>query len=330
MKLYNDQLNLEFLRTQLNAKKVSVANCGICESSEVNPLQSNEVTDQVISDECDKIEICASNGTDYFLNSEWKPEHIEQVKEYAIASGLDNKKIIMAKYKPKQVKLASVSKEISEEEPTAPKATWDALNVNKKIAHYENVIKKSNWEVNKKASVLKEEPNICGGIKSIRGGESTLINSNPKLANNQNSINNPNAISQLLAEKDQDTGILLAKLNKDKQDSIIQSKANWEQEKIDAMKFANILPKGRVFATQTYNANTGISNSPQCTAYSDKDFKDLPELTEGEKIKSSNSDNLAKMQRTKVEDKEWNTAKASSRYNINDDFTNSLYKKLRK
>ena len=126
-------------------------------------------------------------------------------------------------------------------------------------------------------------------VRPIRGGEETSINNNPSLAANQNSIENPNAIQQMVESEVQDTGARLAAEQAAKVEAKKTEHAQWEQDKVDAMEGNDIIPKGKVFPTEALNAQPGIKSSVMA-AHSDFDPKnDLPEKTAGEKAAEENN-----------------------------------------
>ena len=68
------------------------------ENAKINLTASNKVTDDIISEECNNIELCVSKNEPYYCNASWNNETISHLKEYASACGMlkNNFKLVKA------------------------------------------------------------------------------------------------------------------------------------------------------------------------------------------------------------------------------------------
>jgi hypothetical protein len=236
----------------------------------LNTTSAIEVSEDTIVKECDQIEHCASSGKTYHYNSSWKPSQVSQLKEYALACGLD-----LAKFKP--VDPQAVRK--VEEEITVEASN----NRNIKVAAKESGLKLdlgdpfhlddkadishmdvANWQEVKKQTNMKDAPVMTSGIVPVRGGEDYFTNSNIKAnAKNQNSISDPDAIKTMVESTEQDNGARLKEQIKAKETAKKQAHAEWQKDIVDSMEHKEIVPRGNVFPTESMNAQSGVS-SPSC------------------------------------------------------------------
>lgn len=280
-------------------------------SSDVSPLSPESVDDTVLAFECDKIEKCASENRPYFYNKSWGQEHVSSLKEYATICGMGDDHFVAAEHKEiekqETIKVASSQSQTKDGEKNPPQKEakldiGDAFRFDEKIAKAEKAIR--DWQVNTPAQKLELNPVMTGGIVPVRGGENYFIQNNPKLASNQNSLANPDAIGNLVNSDKMDNG---ARLAKEREDKLAQKQANkkqWEQDIIDSMVHKDIVAKGKVFPTEMLNAQPGLSSPASQRIAGKFDPEAVPERTAGEKIKEQNEVRKASISRPK-EDSKW-------------------------
>lgn len=296
---------------------------------------AEEVNDQVLAEECDRIEVCSSNGKDYHYNSNWDAGTVSHLREYAIACGMDIAKFrgfdpsVLTKESKQKDPIVKTANTAIAENVQALKGVWtDPFHIEERsdMSHMEP----NGWEAVKKQAVLGKPSIDLGGVFAIGGGEDYNTNSDVNPAINQNSITNPLAIEQLAESEEDDTGV---RLHKEQEAKAAQKKANhgeWEQEKIAEMSQGDIIPKGSVFPTETLNANTGLNNpSSQYGVYAKFDINAIPDLTAGENIAERNKQYKESIQRPKQED-DWQKPCKQTSMSISDSFGTELEALLKK
>lgn len=289
-----------------------------------------EFNDSVLSEECEFIEHCASNGEVYHYNVNWDKEAISHLKEYALACGMEISNFKEAE--PKEITLKeSSSNELvktaeADNDPVDDlKSIWkDPFNIEERsdMSHMDS----HNWAQVTKQNVLSSPSLDSGKVISATGGEDYNLNSDTPLASNQNSITNPNAIEELAKSSSIDNGERLKQENQSRVESKKENHKSWEQSKIEEMNRNDIVPKGVVFPTESLNANSGIQSNSQ-GVYSDFDPSSIPEKTEGEKIAENKQKYIDSIQREKVKDN-WEKPSSESFRSISDDFSESLKNNL--
>jgi len=295
---------------------------------------SEEVDETVLAQECDKIEVCASNRSPYHYNSQWDKEVVGHLREYAIACGLDLNKFkscdvstLKASTVKPLVKTASVELDAPLSVGQELKELWkDPFNIDERsnTSHMDQ----SNWEQVKPQSTLAKPTAVNNGIRSIGGGEDYYLNSDVNPARNQNSITNPDAIKQLAESKVMDNGERLRKQIVAKETQKLKEHKAWQQEKVDGMKGSDIIPRGTVFPTESLNASTGLGHQPvHGGVYGN--VNDIPDLTAGEQISSNNEERKSSIQRHRDADV-WETPSRESSRQISDLFAESLASHFKK
>ena len=310
-----------------------VEELGLITSQDVEAFDKlpSKLTDEDIIGQRDKIELCASNGSVYYCNSEWDKSATSSLHEYASICGLPEDKF--KSINPKRVEVTknvqfeadkSMTKEIRKAElcVKASKSASEAVELLAKdpfnldkIANAEEMQNKWTPEVGKQ-EILSEKPSMMSGaIKSIRGGEDYFSNSDINLVT-QNSITSPDAI-KTFAENGEDNGAKLKQEQKDKTAKKEIERKAWEQGKVDAMTPSGnegVVAKGCVFPTEIVKGTTGI-------------YKEIerPDKTMGEKLVEANE-----VRKTQVdkEKHEFIPGKASTS-GISDTFANELAKYLK-
>jgi hypothetical protein len=288
--------------------------------NEINEVKAmkNEITEDDLVLEREKIEASVQNNSVYHYSSKWDNNTKSSLKEYAKVCGMD-----MSKFKsidPQQV--PELQKDASADTDMKTSATIDAFKIDT-LGNLDHM-KLANWEDIKKQSNLTDEPSMMtNALKPIRGGENCSTVPNYTIAKGTNSMFNPNAIKEYI-ESNEDTG---ARLKKQKADRLEQKKSEhngWQQEKISQMENSEIIPKGMVFPTECLNAQSGIKQSTM-GVYSKYDIKDIPDKTKGELIAESNEKRRKEIQGEDKEKFEFSLKKAST-FEISSSLTEELKK----
>jgi hypothetical protein len=309
-------------------------------SAEVEPIElPEELTEDELIDQRDLIEQCASSGATYRFSASWSKNQRGELKEYALACGLDMDSFIEVSEATEVTEVVEASQEdvfqkvassISETITIAgqevPKLT---LNDPFGLDEVEDRDLTPQWEKVEAEKKLSEKPSMMtNAVKPIGGGEDFFANSDTPLASNQNSIVNPSAIEQLANSEKEDTGARLAREAKEKQEQKTLDHQQWQQDKVDAMTELDSIPKGTVFPTESMNAQSGLNTpSSQMGVYANFDESSIPEKTAGEKIADQNEARREAIQGKDKNKHEFKIQSEASR-SISDDFTDSLKKSL--
>lgn len=301
--------------------------------SDVSPIKDEAIDDTVLAFECDKIEKCASAGQAYFYNKSWSESNLSSLREYAMVVGLPNERFVAAEHstpveKKEVVRTASSEKKVVEASKQTPKIDiGDAFKFEEKIAKSERAVR--NWQVNTPSQKLELNPVMTGGVVPVRGGENYYIQNTPKLAANQNSMANPNAIEDLANSEQLDNGARLAKEKQERVAKREQDKKDWQQEIIDGMEHRNIVARGKVFPTEMLNAQPGLSTPASQRVAGNFNPDEVPEKTDGEMLADKNRERHASISRPKVDD-EWEAPNGASLRGVSDTFGDALKKAMGK
>lgn len=304
------------------------------EIERLNIADPKKITETILSKECDAIEKCATSGKTYHFNSSWDSKDINHLKEFASVCGMDANKVkgVDPKALLKEIgeieRQASTSYMIKTASKVEPLVLKDPFHLDERTntSHME----REDWQKIAKQSNLSEAPSIgAGTIKALRGGENYFTNADSKNAINQNSITNPDAIKEFAESTKIDNG---ARLKQEKAEREIAKKTNakeWEKSIVEAMPKKDVIAKGSVFQTETMNPQSGLNKpSSQMGVYADFKVEDVPTLTEGEKLKSSQDERKKSIQRPQVEKEEFHTS-SSSVNKVSDTFADELKKYLK-
>lgn len=298
-----------------------------------------------ISKECDKIDECINFNKTYYYDDSWGDELIDHLREYAMASGMNLSFFI----KNKQKSTSAITKALCDNsmkknasldvssslflDASGPlddlQEVWrDPFNFETKLNAPEL---KSDWErVNKEAKMNK--PSVSSqknSVVSISGGENYNVNSSPFLASNQNSIFNPNAIGEMLADSKEDNGMRLKRHIETKKHAKVIDHELWEKSKMEYHKDGSYFVNRSVFPTESLNAHTGLNRSTINGVFSDVSYDDIPDRTMGEKIAQSNKERSDSIRREK-KDYDWEAEINSKNTEISDVFFKNIEKELRK
>jgi len=302
--------------------------------SDIERINVETLDDDQLVTECMHIEKSASNNTPYHYNVKWAESQIDHLREYALACnlGIQDFKGIAPEGLIEDINVVTANVETTMTR-TAQKAVLDIgdpfhIEEHSNMDHMEKV----NWEDVTKSQTLGDIPSMQSSVVPLRGQEKVDINSDINLANNQNSILNPEVIENLANNSELDTGARLKQERLDKEANKDAENKKWEQDKIDEMTHLNIVSKGSVFPTESMFAQNGLKESDtQFGVYSKSDPKNLPEKTEGELISQNNIERKESISRENIEsEKEWNNMSKAATRSISDSFSDSLKKHLNK
>ena len=284
-------------------------------------ISASTVNDNELVTQRSEIEKCAKEGKSYHYNSKWSNETKSELKEYALACGMDMNKFKAVKQENIENiisvhKEANMNKEEAKDSKMVLKDPFKIDEINDKK------IEKENWQEIRKAKNLKDKPSMESRVIPVRGGEDININSDPKTARGQNSIKDPDAIKREIDSGVEDTGARLKRENKEKEASKKTRHEEWQKDKIEAMAGKEIIPNRRVFPTEVMNAQPGIKNQPF-------DYSDLPDKTDGEKLKEAQKERKNSI---RGEDKKKYDfgLQAETKIGVSDTFAEELKKHLKK
>jgi len=295
------------------------------------------LTDSDIVEEKELIEKCASEGSDYLYNNEWNGNIVSELKEYASVCNLD-----MSSFKSVTKEEIDVTSQalsgskivrIASKETQEPGLTDHLSSVMKDPFHLDTAgddsyMEKANWEAVGKSEKLEDKPSFDLGVRAIRGGENYYENSTLGEARGKNSLTNPDAIGDYIKTNEVDNGKKLAEQKAQKELDKKAAHEQWENDKIEDMKYNSIIPKGNVFLTQGLDAHSGIKDNVM-GVYSDFDLSDLPEKTDGEKIAENREAARKSIQRPEKDTKEWEQMSRQKTRSISEDFGSELEKALK-
>jgi hypothetical protein len=287
---------------------------------EINRLanMSNEISEEEITIEKDKIEVSASAKSNYHYNANWSESTKSELKEYALACGMnmDNFKSI----EPSKISsYASSNTMVKTASATSGLVLSDPFKLDT-VGNKEHM-DKAEWENITKEAKLSDKPTM-NGIVPVRGGENYLTNSESKVAKGQNSITDPNAIGKLAESSKEDNGERLRRENKEKEESKKTRHNEWQEAKVASLQNDKALPNRSVFPTESLNAQPGIRGNVF-------DFTTVPEKTEGEKIREANEDRKKNIRGNEKAKYDFSAQKAPTR-SISEDFSSELKKALNK
>jgi hypothetical protein len=292
---------------------------------------ATDVTDEILAQECDRIEACVANGKIYHYNSTWKSDAIKHLHEYATVCGMD--KGCFRGFDPSDVKVISKANGVTKTAHVAQESRsrlQETLGDPFHIEEHSDMshMKVANWQQVTKQINLDDSGLNNGNVIALRGGEDYFLNSDVNPAINQNSITNPDAIRQLAESTQIDNGQRLRQQQEEKKQNKIAENKEWEQNKIAEMAHNDIVSKGVVFQTATFDANNGLNNpSSQMGVYAKFSPDDIPTKTAGEQLSDKNKQHKESIQRPKTQDDWQKPCKQSSR-TISDLFGDELQKIL--
>lgn len=297
-----------------------------------------------LSSEMDKIEKCASSGSNYAYNSEWSESHLARLREYASVVGFKGKMVPVTASTDvsESVEDDATMKRLSEVPVNRREASTD-LRLAVADPYLLSELKdktegKDKWEqVNpeRKLASAPDQSARVGNITPIRGEFEYEKQQQLRVRKGENSLANPDAIGKLANEED--TGERLKTENANYREERKAAKSAWEKETITAAKASGIgaLSRGNVFMTGSIpekQASSGLELDMAVIELSNMKaptLPDLEDLTDGEKLHTANVDRKSHIQR-KASTENWQTVKGSKRPSLDDDFANALEFQMRK
>ena len=285
-------------------------------------ISSSSVSDNDLVSQRDEIEKCTKEGKSYHYNAKWSDKVKSELKEYALACGMNMDRFKAVR--PENIdNIISVHKEANMSPEETKKDSKMALKDPFKIDEInEKKSERSDWQEIKKAKNLSDKPSMDSRVIPVRGGEDINKNSDPKVARGQNSIKDPDAIKREIESSPEDTGARLRRENKEKEASKKTNHQEWQKEKIKAMAGKEIIPNRKVFPTEVMNAQTGIKKEPF-------DYSDMPEKTDGEKLKESQVEHKKSIRGEDKKKHEFNI-QSETKASVSDTFAEELKKHLKK
>ena len=308
---------------------------------------TDELSELDIIAEREDIERCVESGATYAINSSWDESVISSLREYATVCGLSIDKV--AAVSPDSLQVTSTEKtavskteltktadttsetetidEVSEGESDFSQITFDPFGIDAREAEADR--QADNWEDIKKQHNLKDAPSILSNsVKPIRGGEEYTENSDIDTGRAQNSITSPDKIETFANDEVEDTGARLRRENAEREAQKAERHEEWQTEKLAALGNHDIVPKGKVFPTESLNAQPGLApRSHSLGVYLEQDPNELPEKTVGESIAEANEQNRQKIQGAPKDAHDFNIQRETSRC-VSDAFGEELKKQL--
>ena len=302
----------------------------------VDRLTKEVDTEKTIEQEMEEIERRASAGQPYYYSSALNQRTASELREYAIVCGIDKDKIIsvdpeayqkVASTTESMVKVASREIERSPASDLSV-ALGDPFKIDEKLGKETAT---EEWEKITKSKQLNQKGNMDvrgPGVYASRGPENYFENSFAQTARGQNSLDNPNAIKEYAESEGEDTGARLKREHEEKSAQKVANNKEWEDDKIAAMPFSNIVAKGKVFPTEIMNAQNGLDHAPAHGGVYAKPTE-MPNRTAGEQISEQNLARKESIQREVQEKAEFEPQTQSAR-GISDTFADSLKASLGK
>ena len=317
----------------------------------INRVASGNLSEDDIVAEREEIEKCASSKEIYYSNVAWGKKTKTSLKEYASICNVDYKEVsvpiqVEASVEEKQyIKTASSrfnterTAAVDEKTQSIAEDLKSVMSDPFKLAAISDeratTPRREDWEKITPQQKLSEKPTMMtGNIIPIGGGEDYNKSPEPKLAVNQNSITNPNAIGEFAESDTKDTGEYLREQAENRKKEIQQSNKEWEDSKVDelkdALKGSNMTGRGSVFLTEALDAQPGLNTpSSQMGVYADFSKDDIPDKTQGEQLHEQAEARRQSIQRGDKEAHEFELNKAPTA-DISDIFTEALKKELGK
>lgn len=283
-------------------------------------ISSLSVDDNELVSQRGEIEKCAKEGKSYHYNAKWNDKVQSELKEYALACGMDMNKFKAVR--PENIENiisvheeANMNKEVKKDVKMALKDPFKIDEIGKDKSEREG------WQNIKKAKPLGDRPSMDSRVIPVRGGEDITKNSDPRVARGQNSISDPDAIKKEIESQVEDTGARLKREIKEKEASKKTRRDEWQKEKIEAMSGKEIIPNRKVFPTEVMNAQSGIKKSPF-------DYSDLPDKTDGEKLKDAQAEHKKNIRGEERQKHEF-SVEPGNKIGVSDTFAEELKKHLK-
>jgi hypothetical protein len=297
-----------------------------------------------IADEMERVEKCASEGRDYVYSSEWPAAQVAQLREYAAVCSLKGKMIPakQAKAEPRQPvedadpdmrRLAEIAaKEQPKVSADLALAVGDPFHLTDKD---DRPAEKDDWQRVAGERKLAASPQFSGGIAPIRGEYEYETSQTLRVRRGENSVADPDAIGKLA--KELDSGEQLRQANEDRKTERDGARRMWEQEAIAKAKAlgAGALPRGNTFMTASAPVPAPQSGIDLKAAIAEvaktapQVIPEIPDLTDGEKLRQANKDRRTVIQRAASKD-DWQKVKGSTRPSLTDEFSDALEHQLKK
>lgn len=319
-----------------HVEKQVVANAGSTEKLATSLDESS------LADEMDKVEKCATTGSNYAYNEGWQPDQVSQLREYAAVVGLKGKMVAVKPSGPEKeskvsddLQMKHLSAAIDANKPQVSAQLSMAVGDPFRLTDANDAPSaKDNWQKVTPERKLASAPSISsrsGSISSIRGEYEFESSPTLRVRRGENSLCNPDAIGALA--KEQDTGerlkaeIATAKVERK------AAKTVWQKDVVQQAKNmgAGSLPRGKVFMTGSIPERekvSGLDLKQASEELSKVEELALPDLTGGEQLHGINAGRRSEIQR-KAEKDNWQTVKGTTRPGLSDDFAEALERQMK-
>jgi hypothetical protein len=291
-----------------------------------------------LADECERIEKCASDGSDYAYFAGWPQEQVAQLREYAAVVGLKSQMVPV--HQAEEAKPSSVEDDADMKVLASLPAVQSKVSVDLSLAvgdpfHLTDISDaakgKDDWERVIPERKLASQPSAearSGSIMPLRGEYDYGTSQTLRVRPGENSVADPDAIGKLA--KEEDTGARLKAEASQRDAERNASKTIWQQEAIQQAKAMGpgSLPRGTVILAADAAPKLPASGLDLKAAVSELGKSqtgefELPDLTDGEKLHQSASERKTAIQR-KAEKDDWQRVKGTTRPSLTDAFADAL------
>jgi hypothetical protein len=299
--------------------------------------------DAGLAEEMDVIEKNAATGQNYAFDSNLPEEQVSQLREYASVVGFKGK--MVAVKASDETKVAEVQDDAEMKRLTAALAVAKpqvspelamAVGDPFKLTDLTEPSSKSDWQKVKPEQKLAEisvDEARLGSIAPIRGEYEFEKQQQSRVRRGENSLTNPDAIGALA--QTQDSGERLRSEIATSKTERKAAKTSWQKEAVQTAKEIGpgALPRGQVFMTGSIPEaakQSGLDIKQIASELQEKDasvLPNIPEQTDGEKLKKSIADRRSGIQREKTADT-WEKVKGTTRPTLSDAFADALEKQL--
>ncbi len=274
-----------------------------------------------------KIEIESRNKNDkkIFIDKDLNLDRQAELREYAIACGVDEEKIVTVSKNN-----ISVSSETVKEDKKTVEAP-DPFNSLKSFAKEDSFAKRkmqTKAEPSPKVNSLGKTKGIInrpGGIEEYEGNREINIRSN------ENSIVEPRNIENTANSNKVSNKDIIRKSNLERKNSIKFDSKEWEAGLTKELADKYVPKSSNVNLTEAavdFNSNM-ISNKDHSLFDNEDHFNKIPERTGGEKLSDKAAERRESIQRKANKDDSWNSVKSSSPETISDLFYESLKENMK-
>lgn len=290
-----------------------------------------DIDEDRLVDEFEVIEKCASDKKPYFYNSGWNKEASTKLQEYAYVNqcevcGVDASDETVKAYmavNPEAFEKQASATTPKSSSPTIPFEMIDAFRLDSKGDT--SYLDKTDWEKVKPSEKLSGAHQDSHGIRRMHSSvEDNNLSPHLAIRPGQNSVTQPDAIGDM-AKGAEDTGARLKRENKERVEQRKAEKKEWEREAIKKADGFGSLSFSTIKPIEASFANSGVGGNPV------REAADIPEKTDGERLRDAAERRRASIQRRKeTDDRSWDSAENQyqSMHVVGDVFAEQLKEKL--